>query len=50
MFIVGLLERGLFMESIPFLHRILAIPSPLPHEGIVYVMMLVGRIAPEFNE
>ncbi len=49
-FIVGLLERGLFIESIPFLHRILSVTPPLPHEGIIYVMMLVGRIAPEFNE
>jgi hypothetical protein len=49
-FIVGLLERGLFIESIPYLYRVLAIEPPLPHLGIVYVMLLLARIAAEFNE
>lgn len=49
-FIVGLLEKRLYIEAVPFLYRILAIEPPVHHLGIVYVMLLVGRIASEFNE
>jgi hypothetical protein len=48
--IVGLLEKQLYIETIPYIYRILAIEAPVPHVGIIYVMLLVDRIASEFNE
>jgi hypothetical protein len=49
-YIVGLLEKQLYIEAIPFIYKIIEIESPIKHVGIIYVILFVYKIVEEFNE
>ena len=45
-----MLEKKLYSEAIDLIYKILEVESPIEDMGIIYVMLLINKLANEFND
>ena len=45
-----MLEKELYLDTIDLIYKILEVESPVEDMGIIYVMLLINKLANEFND